>query len=255
VRKLIILIIIALYVVSSSAIATIDINDGAFHLIGDATYQDDMVWLDHDTINNPGTRLNVASGGSIGRLFAFNNASVTMSGGTIEGELHAVDNATVNMILGSVHDLQAGNDATITMTGGSTDILAANDNSIVTMSGGLINDIIVAGQDGTMFLEGDGFTVTDLDGNMTSLSYGDKLSNFGTFVEFQPDETFQDYFSGTITGTLIDDSVLDIEFRIYNTGINSGTADIVIIPEPVTLFLLGLGAMSVLRSRRKIYRR
>lgn len=245
-RLIILTILMILCVVNSSAMATIDINDGDFHLIDNAAYQNDMVWLDHDVINDPGTHLNVASGGIIGRLFAFSNAKVTMSGGTVEGELHISGNATVNMNFGSVHDLQAYNYAAIAMTGGNVDILAAGGNSIVTVSGGSVNDFIVVGQNGMMFLEGNGFTVTDLDGNITSLSYGDKLSDFGMFV----DHITQDYFSGTVTGTLKDSSVLDVDFFVYNTGINSGIADIIIIPEPGSLVLLGLGGL-LLRKRKR----
>ena len=71
---------------------------------------------------------------------------------------------------------------------------------------------------------------TDFEVDGTPLAYGDKLSNFGTLAT---NPKGQDYYTGTITGTLADGSALNNNtFVIYNTGDFAGTGDIILTPEP-----------------------
>ena len=95
-------------------------------------------------------------------------------------------------------------------------------------------------QNGTIYLQGSDFEISG-----QSLSYGDKLSNFGTLVY----NSNSDYYTGTITGTLSDGSDLNSTFYIHNLENLAGTGDIIIIPEPITLTLLGLGGL-LIRKRR-----
>lgn len=126
----------------------------------------------------------------------------------------------------------------LSISGGSVDFLQAWHNPTITLSGGSVN-IIRVGGNGIVYLVGTDFKV---DGK--TLSYGDKV---GDFISLTGDGGDPFYF-GTITGTLSDGSVLDCDFKIYNTGFNAGIADIVIIPEPATLFLLSLGGVLMRRK-------
>jgi len=248
--------------------------------VDDDTHKSDTVYLDELIANNPGTHINLVDGGAIfrlytnnnatvtmpggycnelkaydfssvtitggaikGRLQAYNNASVTMSDGSIGTIMLARDNTTINMSGGSIRDgIQLSNYATATVTGGTLACLAAWDNATVTMTGGSIGVGLGIYNNGTIYLDG-----TDFQVNGQTLSNGDKLSDYGMF--FEGVEGWG-YYTGTITGTLADGSVLDNEFNIYNTGDNAGIGNIIIIPEPCSMVLLGLGGLVLMRKRR-----
>ena len=129
------------------------------------------------------------------------------------------------------------------MRGGSVGgTLGAGGYGLITMSGGTVGDNLGVEVNGTIYLDGTGF---EADG--TPLTYGAKLSDFGTLYYNPTYENF--YYAGTITGTLADGSALDNTFEIYNTGLWEGTADIYIIPEPCSLVLFGLGGLVLRRHK------
>lgn len=211
--KKLIVMITTLTVLAFSPVAmavTVYLDDGESHTI-DTGYG--TVYLDYDMAlpPDPGTHVHLVSGGSVAAIDAFNNATVTMSGGSISFDLVAHDNATI------------------------------------TLSGGSVSETIVALINSTIYLDGTDFEVTDLAGKTTSLSYGDVLSDFGTLAV---DHLGHDYYIGNITGTLADGfSTLNNTFYISNSGDPAGTANIVIIPEPCTLLLLGLGGLVLCKRK------
>lgn len=230
---------------------TVYISDGLSHIFNDTTYQNDDVRLDNYGDNNPGTHVDLVDGGVVGfGLTAFRNASVTMSGGSTGG-LTGHHDSSITMTDGSVgNNLFVYHNASITMSGGSVgnDIWATG-NGTITLSGGSFAGLFSPLANGTIYLDGTGFEITDLNNVTTSLSNGDKLSDFGTFVD-----SIFDFYTGTITGTLADNSALNNNvFKIYNTGQRAGIADIIIIPEPATICLLGLG-LGCLRLRKRVTR-
>ena len=185
--------------------------------------------------------------GRIERQFtAINNSIVTMSGGSVSWDLTAGDNATINMTGGYIgYDIAGYNSANITMAGGNARNSRVYDDTVITISGGTIRNYLQVYENGMIYLSGDNFEVTDLDGKTYNLSYGSKLSDYGSFVDFFNN----DYYTGTIKGTLSDGSILDNIFQIYTFGDYVGVADIVIIPEPATLSFLSLGAVLLKRKR------
>lgn len=206
-KKLIVLLIILGFLAVSPALmaAYVYFNDGAPHSINNGTYQNDYVLLDFFTTNNPGTHLNLVTGGSVMGIGAFGNATVTMSGGTVTTGLGSWDSAAI------------------------------------TISGGSVGGSLYAFRSGSFYLYGTGFEI-----NGTALVSGDNLSDFVPLVE----NGSQDYYTGTITGTLDDGSALDNEFKIYNTGHYEGTGNIYIIPEPATILLFGLGGLLLCGRQR-----
>jgi len=240
-KQVILMAVLAFLTVNTLLLADIvSINDGMSHTINDYTYLFDTVWLDYPMAipNFPGTHVDLVEGGVVTNLTACNNATISVTGGTVMGYLVATGNSQVSMIAGDVGwGISAYRNASLTISGG-----------MVTFD---MRPDLRTNYNGTIYLEGNGFEVTDLNGNTTILSNGDKLSDFVSLVEWRPQGDIWDYYTGTITGTLADGSTLDSEFEISNTGFYEGTADIVIIPEPGSLILLGLGAV-LLRRRRPV---
>jgi len=187
------------------------------------------------------------SGGSAYTVVGQDSATITMTGGTVETSFSVQGSATIAMTNGLVNSFGASENGTAIMTGGVVEAgLTARVNGIVIMSGGSVGSSLTAQYSGIIYLQGTDFAVTDTDGATTNLSYGDRLSGFGTLIE----NGDNDYYEGTITGTLANGSFLDNRFSIHNIGYYEGVADIIIIPEPATLLFLGLGGLILRRVKQ-----
>lgn len=240
----------AIISVSPVALAITYWNDGQSHVINNSIYQDDMVWLDYGVTRVPGTHVDIVAGGVVGNLNAYRNATVTMTGGTVLWGLEAFENASITMTNGTVFNALAANtNSSITVSGGVVEKLYANDNATVNLLGGVIDQGMFQGlftqTNGVIYLNGSNFQV-----NGHNLSEGDRLSDFGTLVEERFEGLVMDNYTGVISGTLTDGSVLNSHFYIYNTGYCQGTGDIIIVPEPATVSLLALGGLALLRKRK-----
>jgi len=179
------------------------------------------------------SRLNI-TGGKIGEwLFAFDSSRVTISGGEIGKDLAACFSSQVTMTGGSIgDDLEAYNSSQVTMTGGSIgDDLEAYDSSQVTMSGGTIGGGLFADYYGILTIQGSDFAVDGV-----PFGYGELTSILGGHWLFEP--------SRHLSGVLASGDLLDNDFYIGHS------AKIVLVPEPATILLLGLGGLAVLRRRK-----
>lgn len=220
------------------------IDDGSSHLFDNAIYHADWFWIDSLIANVPSTHIDIIDGGQVYSFFAHNNATITMSGGSVH-TMDAYDSSTITILDGLSYGIRSYNNSNVTVLGGEVGgYFYALDNSFINISGGSINGELRAYYNGIIYLVGSGFEV---DGQ--ALSYGDRLSDFGTYYENI--NYGYGYHYGTITGTLSDGSALNSLFKIYSTGIWGGTCDIIIIPEPTTLSLLALGAMLARRRRKE----
>jgi hypothetical protein len=223
--------------------ATINIQDGLFHVINNKAYQYDTVCVDNSIAYNPGTHIDLVNGGVIKDFCFYNNSTLTMTGGQVLAALQGLQNSNLEISGGWMEDFYALGNSTAAMAGGTVhDELAAGFNSTITMSGGSFGRIR-AYYNGKIYLLGSGFEV---DGQ--PLSYGDKLSDYGTFYSVIPIGLgyLYNYYSGTLTGTLADGSFVNNTFYVAADG----TAEIFVTPEPVTLFLLGFG-VAFLRKPKK----
>ncbi len=233
---------LAIVVLNTSSKAAITIDDGLSHPINDATYQNDFVRLDYYTANSPGTHVELSGDGSVDQLYLHNTSTLNMTGGTVGNLLRGWDNSTLNISGGVIDKFHALDSSTVTISGGTiqNEFLVGFD-STVTMTGGSFESIR-AYHDGIVYLVGSDFKV---DGQ--ALSEGDKLSEFGTFYHSIPigSGSVLNYYSGTITGTLLDGSYLNDTFYVASAG----ASDIIIVPEPCSLVFLGLGGL-VLRRRK-----
>lgn len=242
-KKLIVLpAVVTILAVSTVVMASsVYIDDGASHTFDDNTFQNDHVRLDYYNIDPSGTHVNLVDGGSVDLIAAYNNSTITLSGGEVGSNLWAFNNSTVTISSGEIVGfIGARDNSTFTMSGGAVGIyigvddnssftmsggeidlfIRARDNATVTMSGGVIDGGFKVLDSATIYLEGSNFNV-----NGTSLVNGDKLSNFGDLI-YNP---YDNYYHGTVTGTLADGSALNNYFSIWNTGGHAGTGDIIVL--------------------------
>ena len=167
-------------------------------------------------------------------LFINDYSTVTINGGLIGGGIRAVNHSTVIINDGIITSaIEALWDTHIIIHGGMINGHIEAYDCIVEISGGTIDHGILARGDATIYLYGSGFSVDGHD-----LSLGDSLRDYGTIDG--------DYLTGTISGTLQDGSTLSNNFNIRVADLD---ADIIVIPEPATLLLVGVGGL-ILRKRR-----
>jgi hypothetical protein len=241
---------VVLFIIVSPVMAAIHFRDGGVHDI-DYTIRDD-VWVDFET-PGIGTTVNFLEGGSITRykdlqcfedsiinvlggsiswsFIAYDSSQVTVSGGLIRYPFNAYDSSQVTVSGGQMGHLCASDSSQVTISGGQMGDLCASDSSQVTISGGVLEEALIVDSHGTMAIYGSDFAV---DG--TPVGYIELSSILGGPLRNEPHRR--------LTGTLASGEPINNDFQIGHS------AKIVLVPEPATLLLLGLGGMALLRRRR-----
>lgn len=153
----------------------------------------------------------------------YNNGETNIIDSTINSNVNIYDSLTdvptvVNMVDGGfvMNSVTVSDNSEFNMSGGwiNWDLLA-DYNSSAYISGGVINLGIILYHNSDLVIEGADFNYA-----------------YGTYTNT----------SGILTGTLLDGTLMNNQFQI------TGSSTMTLVPEPTTLFLLGLGGL-VLRRR------
>ncbi len=234
-------------------------DDGGIHSV-DYEISDDVVvdlattvnWLDggatHQRLDAYADSTVNMFGGFVGYwITAHGNSDITIAGGTLYNYLDIFDDSTVYMsdgeLLASIHAngyVTTHNASLFTLAGGSiADDLHVGDNSQAIVSGGDIGEDISVTSDGQVLWSG-GTVVGDLKvyHNAELTIAGADFTIDGTPVGYGR-YTALDYATGTLMGGPVNNY-----FQIRDD------AAIILIPEPATLLLLGLGSLALLRKCR-----
>ncbi|MGA1979347.1 MAG: PEP-CTERM sorting domain-containing protein [Sedimentisphaerales bacterium] len=238
---------------TSKAVALIELKDGQIHNIT-SEFNDD-VRVDYQT---PGmkTTVNILGGGGtglshsltvyedgfvnifnesmVGYVCAVGRSQVSIFGGCIGlGGVVAMNSSQVNISGGWINSGVSGIGGQVNISGGSIcnpGWLEVYGTCRTYLSGGSIYSDLNLNSDGILTIYGSDFAV-----NSQPVGYGELTSLLGGWYNMEP--------CRRLTGMLASGHQIDNDFYI---GEN---AKIVLVPEPATLLLLGLGAVMIRRKR------
>jgi hypothetical protein len=278
---------VVLFLCACPALGTIEFKDGLTHdidcWVGDdvfvycpAPYMYTTVnWLDGASIDSPyvfygyeQSRINVLGGyiwwlrsfkssqvnicsGSIRWFDSHDSSRVDISDGLISKYFASYDSSQVDISGGSIYELDSCHFSQVNISGGSIDWFHSSNSSQVDISGGSINNSFGSSGSSQVNIFG-GSVSTDLllydqskiqifgfdfavDGQ--PFGYGELTSIFGGWPWNEPHRR--------LTGTLLSGELIDNDFLI---GQN---ARIVLIPEPASAIMLGLGGLFFVLRRKQ----
>ncbi len=198
-------------------------------------------------------------GGTVGEGVVLDGSAIgCLDGATVMYDMVIRDSASLEIKSGAIGanagsfpwGLYVDGSSAVAVSGGSiASHCVVRGISVVSLSGGVIGGDLQVYDSGTMYLEGTGFTVT-ANGVTTSLLPGDRLSDYGQYVD--PYGQGGDHWSGVVSGTLADGTALTCLFAIFDKSPvdGQGLPDIVVVPEPGTLGLLAVCGLAILRRRK-----
>jgi len=213
-RKAILVFVFVIVFAGLPTSAVIVFNDGDYHLI-------DYVINDDVEVSGVGTQVDIKEGGSLNKLWSYGNSIIDISGGTMTGGLQANDNSLATISGGTIGMyVHASGSSQIIVSGGNFDGY-----------GFLINYMGSPGASVITFM-GSAFQI---DGN--PVSYGQYFPS-----DYPPSDprTYGSHIY--ITGVLQNGDLLDDNLSMFDS------ASIVLVPEPGTALLLGLGGLFLRRK-------
>jgi len=245
--------LLTLGICQQDAFSVVYFDDGLVH---DIDYEVSEMVLAFDNISGNPTTVNVLTDGWIKYyLDVYDHSRINVAGGSVYGvpqsdaimtnHLWAHDNSEVTVSAGKVKYLYARDNSHVTVSGGTVYWpFGARDNSTVDISGGSFYGLDMGGD-----------SRANISGGLCTYEYEAWANSIITFVgssfaiDGVPVDFGQyfpsDYASGHLTGTLDSGDLLDNDFYIHNN------ASIVLVPEPATVALLGLGTLFLIRIRKR----
>ncbi len=195
------------------------------------------------------SQVNISGGLLLGFISCTDSSQVNISGGSICDDLYCNGSSRLNISGGAIHSINSYQSSHVDISGGEIGWFSSFESSQVNISGGLIYTIqsrdssqvnIFGGLiDGNLRI-GDSSNIRifgydfAIDGQ--PFGYGELTSIYGGWYVDEP--------LRHLTGTLLNGDLIDNDFYIGED------ARMVLIPEPATLLLLGLGGLLSLCRRR-----
>ena len=210
-EKIIMVMMLTVLCLVTSEVQALTLNDGGVHTID---YRlDDNVWVE-DSFSDEFTTLNI------------------VDDGIIRDWVNVFDYSQVNMLGGSIgYDLLTWDNSQAIVSGGliASEIYAFGE-SYIEIYGGTIADVLNVRDNSLVEIYGSNFAVDGI-----SVDYGPITT--GTINELG-------MLTGTLTGTLDTGELMNNAFNI------DPDATIILVPEPTTLLLIGIGIFCLRRKNR-----
>lgn len=254
--------------ISTETEATLVFDDGATHEIDYTINKLVQVRAKETFWGQQATTVNLLSGGIIvSSLWAYDNSQISIFDGSIEDEFRAYEGCYVNISGGSIsNNFKTRDNSQAYISGGAISSLQTSDNSYMNISDGSIDGGLFAEENSRVDVSGGrvGHNVDSEGNSRVNISGGLETGNniyirdYSVVTIYGSDfvidgvslesGTFGAYPNGSerhglLTGTLSNGDPINNYVHIKDD------AKLVLIPEPTTLLLLGLGTL-VLRKRK-----
>lgn len=229
-------VVTMLFFITPYVSAVVIFGDGQEHTL-DYTI-DDFVEVRDGFIDEPPevpTTLNVVTNGQVLVLLnCWGNSIINVFDGFLNGA-NGRENGLINVFGGEIGELLGYNNSQITFSSGTVNTgIWTYDQSYAEVSGGSIPSVLVSNDDSRINLSGG---VID---NWLRAEGNSNITIYGS--EFNYSYGLISVFSGHLTGTLANGDPIDNDFYIYDN------ASIILMPEPSTLLLFGLGVFMLKRK-------
>lgn len=197
------------------------INETSSIFVGDLGYYYenlDFTFIDiYDS--GDGSKIADVSGGFIGTLGAIESSRINLYAGSV-GYFNTFHSSTGNIYGGSVVSLESYDSSSVSIFGGFFEnFVRTCGYSQMVISGGIFATELLAIENSIMTICGTDFSIDGF-----SVGYGEIAVT-----------------SGILAGTLASGETINNNFKIYED------ATIVLVPEPATVLLLGLGSLFLIR--------
>lgn len=218
-------------------------NDGQTHTIDYVI--DDQVEVEDSTFFLEPTTVNFVQGGdATGEVRVNENSVVNVMGASLTSALAVWDTAQGNLFDGYIPRVSLLDRAIFNMHGGTMGTnLYGNYQSCITVSGGHVQGNVSSTIDSSVSISGgtfDGYLHAGDNGLLTIIG-----SDFAVDGQPAPFGQYVGEREGILTGVLANGDLIDNWYY----GTQNGT--LILIPEPATLLLLGLGVPILSGLRRK----
>lgn len=198
-----------------NSMATITFNNGTANNV--SYFINDDVYVTDDTGGFSTTLNLLASGDIYGNLNADGISVVNVMGGTIRRYVQANDSAQINLSYGSIAN------------GITNANIWAMDNSQITITGSDIGGFLAGFDEGQFIISGKDFKIDGV-----SVGYGTIINDSIGYPDTK-----------RLYGILESGEIIDVDFALW------GDSSILLIPEPTTLLLFGLGAVLLKKQFKK----
>lgn len=198
-----------------------------------------------DSVNGHDNSYVEMSDGLVGAWFdAYDQSKLVLSGGTVANWVRAYNNSIVEIKGGRNNGFYIADLGVGFVTGGIFDNeIWSIDDGRVYISGGEIRKGLEVGGNSISYITGGNFDVTSAGSKNLKAYQNGTIYISGTDFNYSYGEIIDR--SGTLTGTLANGNSLDEFFSIYDNG------RIILVPEPCTLVLLGVGGLALRGKQRR----